>query len=90
MHCKPRLFLYEILKAILSICFTRGGFVGSKTPFWVYEQRQAISEMSHMNYESQLQDRIKQLEKENADLKNKIAKLEDAVLIAMDLLMKTV
>ena len=63
--------------------------MGTKTPFWVYEQRQAISEMSHRNYESQLQDRIKQLEKENSDLKNRIAKLKNAFLIAMDLLMKT-
>lgn len=46
--------------------------------------------MSHRNYERKLQDRIRRLEKENSDLKNKIAKLEKAFLIAMDLLMKNI
>ena len=77
-----------ILKNNWSI-FTSGGFVGTKTPFWVYERRQAISEMSHRNYEGQLQDKIRQLEKENSDLKDKVEKLENAFFIAMDLLMKT-
>ena len=62
--------------------------MGTRTPFWVYEQRQAISDMSHRNYESQLQDKIKQLEKENSELKEKIAKFENAFFVAMDLLVK--
>lgn len=45
--------------------------------------------MFHRNYERKLQDRIRRLEKENSDL-NKIAKLEKAFLIAMDLLMKNI
>ena len=62
--------------------------MANKVPFWVCKQREAISDMSHRNYERQLQDKIKQLEKENSDLKNKIAKMENAFLIAMSLLMK--
>lgn len=62
--------------------------MGTKTPFWVYEQRQAISDMSHRNYESQLQDRIEQLEKENSELKEKVEKMENALLTALDLLLK--
>jgi len=62
--------------------------MANRVPFWVYEQREAISEMSHRNYERQLQDRIRQLEEENSDLKKKIAKMEKAFFLAMELLTK--
>jgi uncharacterized protein YceH (UPF0502 family) len=60
-----------------------------RTPSWVYEQRQAISDASHASTAHRLQDRIEELEKENADLKNRIEKLEDVLLIAMQLALKT-
>ena len=57
-------------------------------PHWVYKREQAYRNMAHMDSERRLQDRIRQLEKENADLKKKIAKMENGFLIAMELLMK--
>ena len=62
----------------------------SKVPSWVYKRREALSNMAHRDYERQLQDRIRQLEKESSDLKKKIAKMENAFLIAMGLLMKNI
>jgi cell division septum initiation protein DivIVA len=52
------------------------GYGGGGAPSWVYEQRKAISDMSHDSYEHQLQDRIRELEKENSELKRRIAELE--------------
>lgn len=43
--------------------------------------------MSHENCERRLQKRIKQLERENSDLK-KNAEMENVLLIAMGLLLK--
>ena len=63
-------------------------FMSRGAPHWVYKREQALRDASHMDYERRLQDRIKELEKENSDLKKKIAKMENAFLIAMDLLMK--
>ena len=62
--------------------------MGYGKPSWVYEREQAYSDMAHMDSERRLQDRIGELEKENAELKKKIAKMENAFLIAMDLLIK--
>ena len=62
--------------------------MSSRVPYWVGKRDQALSNMAHRNYERQLQDRIKQLEKENSDLKKKIAKMENGFLLAMELLMK--
>jgi len=64
------------------------GFMSYGAPHWVYEQKQAASDRAHTDYEKKLQERISELEKENAELKKKIAKMENAFLIAMDLLMK--
>ena len=57
-------------------------------PHWVYKREQSLRDSAHMSYEGELQDRITELEKENSDLKKKIAKLESAFLTAVDLLMK--
>ena len=57
-------------------------------PFWVSEREAALRESSYMSRENELQDRIKQLEKENSDLNKKIAKMENGFLIAIELLMK--
>jgi len=63
--------------------------MSSRVPSWVYKQQQAISDRDHRNYESQLQGRISQLEKENSELKQKIEKMENAFFVALDLLLKT-
>jgi hypothetical protein len=57
-------------------------------PHWVYKRDQALRDSAHMSYERKLQDRITELEKENSDLKKKIAKMENAFLTAVDLLAK--
>lgn len=57
-------------------------------PHWVHKRDQALRDSAHMNYERKLQDRIKELEKENSELKKKIAKMENAFLIALGLLTK--
>jgi cell division protein FtsB len=62
--------------------------MGHGAPSWVYQQRQAISDASHDSTERRLQDRINELKKENADLKERIEKLQNAFLIAMDLALK--
>ena len=62
--------------------------MSSGAPSWVYKREQALRDISHRNYERQLQDKIKQLEKENSDLKKKITKMENGFLIAMELLLK--
>lgn len=62
--------------------------MSSGAPPWVYKRDQALRDIGHMDYERKLQDRITQLEKENSDLKEKIAKMENAFLTAMDLLTK--
>ena len=62
--------------------------MASRVPYWVGKRDQALRDSSHMDYERRLQDRIKQLEKENSDLKKKIAKMEDGFLKAMELLVK--
>ena len=64
------------------------GFMSYGAPHWVHEREQALRDTAHADYERKLQDRISELEKENAELKKKIAKMENAFLIAMDLLMK--
>jgi len=64
------------------------GFLSYGAPHWVYEREQALRDTAHADYERKLQDRISELEKENAELKKRIAKMENAFLIAMDLLMK--
>jgi len=56
---------------------------------FVVTRAQASSDRAHVDYERRLQDRIKELEKENSDLKNKIAKMENAFFMALDLLLKT-
>lgn len=61
--------------------------MSSRVPSWVYKREKALSNIAHMDYERKLQDRIRLLEKENSDLKKKIAKLENALLLAMDLLL---
>lgn len=43
--------------------------------------------MSHRSETDKLQHRIKELEEENSDLKKKVAKMENAFLTAVDLLM---
>jgi len=55
-------------------------------PHWVYEREQALRDSAHMSYERKLQDRITELEKENAELKKKIAKMEKGFLTAVSLL----
>lgn len=35
-------------------------------PHWVYKRDQALRDSAHMDYERKLQDRIRELEKENA------------------------
>ena len=87
-ECNTLIFSSAILKSDLEQIFMSRGFMANKVPFWVYEQRQATSDMVHRDRERKLEDRIAQLEKENSDLKKKIAKMENAFLIAMDLLMK--
>lgn len=62
--------------------------MSSRVPYWVHKREQALSNMAHMDYERKLQDKIRELEKENSDLKKRIAKMENAFLTAMDLLMK--
>ena len=57
-------------------------------PYWVYKRDQAYRNMAHMDSERRLHDRIRQLEKENSDLRQKIAKMENALLTALDLLLK--
>ena len=64
------------------------GFMSRGAPHWVYKREQALRNAGHMDYERKLQDRIRELEKENSELKEKIAKMENAFLTAMDLLMK--
>lgn len=44
--------------------------------------------MAHMDSERRLHDRIRELEKENSELKNKVANMENAFFIALDLLLK--
>ena len=60
----------------------------SGKPFWVSEQEKTYLEISHRSETDKLQHRIKELEEENSDLKEKIAKFENAFLTAVDLLMK--
>lgn len=62
--------------------------MSSRVPYWVAKREQAYSDMAHMDSERRLRDRIKELEKENAELKKKIAKMENAILIALDLVTK--
>lgn len=62
--------------------------MSSRVPYWVAKRDQALSNRAHMDYERRLQDKIEQLEKENAELKKKIAKLENGFLKAMELLVK--
>lgn len=57
-------------------------------PHWVYKRDQALRDTTHMDYERRLQDRIKELEKENSDLRNKIAEMETAFFTSLDLLLK--
>ena len=64
------------------------GFMSRGAPHWVYEREQALRDTAHADYERKLQDRISELEKENDELRKKIAKMENAFLTAMDLLMK--
>jgi len=61
----------------------------SKVPYWIHKRDQASSDRAHMQYEGRLHDRIKELEKENSELKQKIEKTENAFFIALDLLLKT-
>ena len=63
--------------------------MSSRVPYWVGKRDQALSNMAHMDYERRLQDRIRELEKENSDLKKKIAKMENVFFIALGLLLKT-
>ena len=58
-------------------------------PHWVYKRDQALRDMAHADSERRLQDRIRQLERENSELKKKIAEMEDAFLKAVELLTKT-
>ena len=62
--------------------------MSSRVPYWVGKRDQALSNMAHRDYERRLQDRITELEKENSNLKKRIAKLENGFLLAMELLMK--
>jgi len=62
--------------------------MANKVPFWVYKQRETLMEMSHRSTLESLQDRIKYLEEENSNLKNKIIDMENVLLITLDLLMK--
>jgi uncharacterized protein YceH (UPF0502 family) len=55
-------------------------------PSWVHEREQTYRNMAHIDSEKRLQDRIGELEKENAELKRKIAKMENVIIIALDLL----
>ena len=63
--------------------------MSSRVPYWAHKRDQAYRDMAHMDSERRLDDRINQLEKENSELKQKIAKFENAFFIAMDLLLKT-
>lgn len=57
-------------------------------PSWVYEQEATLREISHRDETSRLRHRIEQLERENSDLKEEIAKMENTILVALDLLTK--
>lgn len=59
----------------------------SSKPFWVSEREKTLMSMSHRSETDKLQHRIKELEEENSDLKKKVAKMENAFLTAVDLLM---
>ncbi len=61
---------------------------GHGAPHWVYKQNQAIRDASHDSTVGRLQDRINELEKENAHLKERVEKSEKAFLIALDMLLK--
>jgi len=62
--------------------------MANKVPFWVYEREKTLMEISHRGESEMLQHRIKQLEEENANLKNKITDMENVLLVALDLLIK--
>lgn len=63
--------------------------MSNKVPYWVgLEQGRAHSDSVHSHVEFQLRERITELEKENSELKGKLAKMERAFFIAIDLLMK--
>ena len=63
--------------------------MSSGVPYWVHKRDQTYRDMAHMDSERRLHDRIRQLEKENSELKEKIVKLENSFLIALGLLLKT-
>ena len=63
--------------------------MSSRVPYWVHKRDQAYRDMAHMESERSLQDGIRQLEKENSELKDKIAKLENGLLVALNLLVKS-
>jgi hypothetical protein len=63
--------------------------MSNRVPYWVgVQQGRAHSDSVHSRVDFQLRGRITELEKENSELKNKLNKMENAFLLAIDLLMK--
>lgn len=63
--------------------------MSNKVPHWVgVEQGRAHSDSVHSHVEFQLRKRITELENQNSELNGKLAKMENAFFIAMDLLIK--
>jgi hypothetical protein len=63
-------------------------FMSYGAPSWVYERDISLLKTSHESEVSSLNYRIKELEKENSDLKKELAKLENVLFVAIDLLTK--
>jgi len=61
---------------------------GGGAPSWVYKREIASREMHHSDETRNLRQRVEELEKENAELKSKLEKIENAILISLELLTK--